>query len=73
MQRILSLLDTPPVLQEHLNYSPGSQPDEETMKRLASQQYFNSVTGYVDDLKAKPKGRDSVTQSQIDHIRRHAP
>ena len=63
LKRVLSILDAPPVLQEHLHDSPGAEPDEESLKRLASQQYFNSVTGDVDDLTKKPKGKDSVTQS----------
>lgn len=54
LQRILSFLDTPASLHEHMP-SPGEMPDEEMTAKLSSQQYFHSVTGLVDDLKDKPK------------------
>ena len=67
MQRILSVLDAPKSWQ----YAASSQSEEgseESLKRLNSQQYFNSVSGLIDDLSKKggPQNHsNSVTLGQV--------
>ena len=56
MQRIMSVLDAPAILRQAAeSTSPADGPNEETLQRLASQQYFNTVVGFVDDLQNKDK------------------
>jgi hypothetical protein len=59
-RRVLSVLALPASLAEaqEVAASPGSDP-EGTAKRLASQQYYKSLTSIIDDLRQKPK-RDHV-------------
>lgn len=65
MQRILSVLDAPPSLhhEEGTAASPGQT--EADLQRLASQQYFKTVSGYVDDLRAKRGSDQFVTNGQV--------
>ena len=53
MQRIMSILDVPASLHPEQG-SPGEEPSQEDLVKLASQQYFKSISGLVDDLRAKP-------------------
>ncbi len=64
VQRILSFLDTPASLQQYAP-SPGEQPDEEQTAILSSQQYFQTVTSLVDDLRSKPKSSGASSFGQV--------
>lgn len=65
-QRIFSLLDAPPELQAAGPPSPSEvQQSEERYLAMASQQYFKSVTGLLDDLRGKRKSDASVTWGQV--------
>ncbi|MCO8122825.1 hypothetical protein NHH03_13840 [Stieleria sp. TO1_6] len=59
-RRVMSVLELPRTLADSMfaASSPGSDP-EGSAKRIASQQYYNSVTTLIDDLREKPK-RDHV-------------
>ncbi|WP_182866485.1 hypothetical protein [Stieleria mannarensis] len=59
-RRVMSVLELPRELSEamHLASSPGSDP-EGSAKKIAAQQYYNSVTTLIEDLREKPK-RDHV-------------
>jgi hypothetical protein len=53
MQRLLSILDVPASL--HPTDSPSNgEASQEDLTRLASQQYFKSIQGLVEDLREKP-------------------
>ena len=60
MRRVMSVLELPRTLADSMfeATSPGSD-QEGRAKLTASQQYFNSVTTLIEDLRAKPK-RDKV-------------
>ncbi|MDB4338486.1 hypothetical protein OAH34_00910 [bacterium] len=60
IRRVMSILELPPALHDSMfdAASPGSDP-EGNAKLLATQQYWNSVSSLVDDLREKPK-RDQV-------------
>ncbi len=64
VRRVLSFLDTPASLQEFA-LSPGEQPDESKTAELSSQQYFQSITGLVDDLRSKPKKSGASSSGQV--------
>ena len=59
-RRVMSVLELPASLAESMDLasSPGSDP-EASKALLATQQYYNSVTTLVEDLREKPK-RDKV-------------
>lgn len=62
MRRIMSVLDAPPSLQQTMaQQSSDPQQNEEDLKKLASQQYFQSVTQQVSDL----RGKDKQTMGQV--------
>ncbi len=60
LRRILSLLDAPASLQQ-METASDPQQSEQDQKRLASQQYFQTVTQQVADL----RGRDGQTMGQV--------
>ncbi|TWU41928.1 hypothetical protein [Novipirellula artificiosorum] len=64
-RRVMSVLALPPTLADSMNeaMSPGSDP-EGTAKRIASQQYFQSITTLLDDLHEKPKRDHAQTFGQ---------
>jgi hypothetical protein len=62
MQRLSSILDVPATLQPVSESSSGAS--EADLARLASQQYFKSVTGLVDDLRAKPSSGQTRSINQ---------
>lgn len=59
-RRVMSVLSLPHQLSDAMQSasSPGSD-QEGSAKRIAAQQYYNSVTSLIDDLRIKPK-RDKV-------------
>ncbi|MCS7465102.1 hypothetical protein NZK35_00260 [Stieleria sp. ICT_E10.1] len=59
-RRVMSILELPHELSDamQLASSPGSDPDG-SAKTIAAQQYYNSVTTLIEDLREKPK-RDQV-------------
>jgi hypothetical protein len=59
-RRVMSILELPQSLADAMQSasSPGADP-EGSAKKLANQQYYNSVTTLVEDLREKPK-RDHV-------------
>jgi hypothetical protein len=67
LQRLSSLLDAPPELQEQASAaaSGGEGQTEEDLKRLASQQYFNSVTAVLEDLRRRPERSKISTWGQV--------
>ncbi|MDA9858685.1 hypothetical protein N9D23_11250 [Rubripirellula sp.] len=60
IRRVMSVLELPPALHDSMfdAASPGSDPEGNAIL-LATEQYWNSVTSLVDDLREKPK-RDHV-------------
>ena len=60
VRRVMSVLELPPTLTDavHDASSPGND-TEGQQKVLATQQYFKTVSSYLDDLRGKPK-RDRV-------------
>ena len=52
-KRVLSILDAPTALQES-QPSQTAQSDPQLAARLASQQFFKSISGLIDDLRDKP-------------------
>ncbi|MCA9140621.1 MAG: hypothetical protein KDB00_27805 [Planctomycetales bacterium] len=59
-RRVMSILELPRELSESMQLasSPGSDP-EGSAKLIAAQQYYNSITTLIEDLREKPK-RDKV-------------
>ncbi|QDV47652.1 hypothetical protein Enr13x_75630 [Stieleria neptunia] len=59
-RRVMSILELPHELSDSMQLasSPGSDP-EGSAKKIAAQQYYNSVTTLIEDLREKPK-RDHV-------------
>lgn len=53
LQRIMSVLELPAALQQQLASESSGQPSEEAVQQTASQQYFKSVSGMLDDLRGK--------------------
>jgi len=64
-RRVMSVLSLPPTLADSLveMQSPGSDP-EGTAKRIATQQYFQSITTLLDDLHEKPRRDNAKTFGQ---------
>ena len=70
LRRILSVLNAPPSLQDAAGSgassstppSASTESDEESLKRVSSQQYFKSVGSLVDDLQ---KRKDIKTMGQV--------
>lgn len=55
-RRVFSVLELPPTLAAaRLSATSPGADTQQTANRLASQQYFKSVTGLLDDLRDKPK------------------
>ncbi|MCO6458512.1 MAG: hypothetical protein J5I93_24670 [Pirellulaceae bacterium] len=73
MRRLMSLLATPPAL--HPPTTPTAPngtgtttnppPTEESLMALATQQYFQSVTSLLNDLRSKRRSNDFVTWGQV--------
>ena len=63
LRRLMSLIEVPTPLQHRTPVSAGQ--DEESLKRTASQQYFNQVTSLVDDLRQKPNRTEMKTWGQV--------
>jgi hypothetical protein len=53
MQRIMSVLELPAALQQQLASESSGQPSEDAIQQTASQQYFKSISGLLDDLRGK--------------------
>lgn len=69
-RRILSVLDAPPALQQEAQASTQVDPDDpqqqQKLMQVASQQYFNSVTSLLDDLRYKRQETDRyVSWNQV--------
>ncbi len=66
LQRISSLFAAPPKLtgSAPATANSGGQ-DSDSLKKLASQQYFKSVVGLVDDLRQKPDTTGVKTMGQV--------
>ncbi len=65
-QRILSLLDAPPALQAPPKQTPASgEQDQNSLVALTSQQYFNSIKQFLDDLHGKGQSHDFTTPGEI--------
>ncbi|TWU43750.1 hypothetical protein Q31b_12800 [Novipirellula aureliae] len=64
-RRVLSVLSLPPTLADSMveMQSPGSD-QEGTAKRIATQQYFQSITTLLDDLHEKPRRDNAKTFGQ---------
>lgn len=63
MQRIMSLLDTPPSLHvEQPKSAAGQQATEQSLVLLATQQHFKSVTHLLDDLHKSDRSARSMGQ-----------
>ncbi len=66
VQRIFSILDVPGSLAEHRAMPSAEDGDDpEQMARLASQAYFKSVTGLIEDLQDKPNSTQVKTSGQV--------
>ena len=63
LQRILSVLDVPAALHDAMPSAEDAT--EEDMAKIASQAYFKSVTGLVEDLQDKPRSTDVKTAGQV--------
>jgi hypothetical protein len=62
LQRIMSVLELPAPLQQHLSDEASTSPEAsaEALQQTASQQYFKSVSGMVDDLRSKRDDAKSI-------------
>ena len=66
LQRIGSLFAAPPKLTASAPSAAGAgSQDSDSLKKLASQQYFKSVVGLVDDLRQKPDTTGVKTMGQV--------
>lgn len=66
LRRVLSVLQLPPSLGQALDQVESSGgATEESLQRIASQQYFKSVTDLLDNLRKRPGGSDMVTPGSI--------
>jgi hypothetical protein len=65
LKRVLSVLSLPPSLGRAMDEMKLTADDPESLKRIASQQYFNSVTGLLDDLQDTRRKSNSVTAGGV--------
>ena len=63
LRRTLSFLDVPAMLHDAMP-SPG-EVDEETTVKLASQQYFQSIVGLIEDLQKTPDNSRTTTFGSV--------
>jgi hypothetical protein len=63
-RRLLSFLDTPPSLQLAED-QPAAEPTPESLVRLASQQYFSSISSLLGDLRNDKQNRQTMGQISV--------
>jgi hypothetical protein len=65
LQRLSSLFASPPALGKSAAAPGTDAPDAGSLQKLASQQYFKSIAGLVDDLREKPDTTGVKTIGQV--------
>ena len=65
-RRLLSFLDTPPSLQQsEVKQDEAADASSEVLVRLTSQQYFNSITSLLSDLRNDKQNRRTMGQISV--------